>query len=54
MDNTLINIRFIYWHLQLERDNFLPKISYNDYHRQTKLKYGWFSIHNFFGYSWDK
>jgi hypothetical protein len=48
MDNTHINIRIIYWHLQLERGKCLPKICYNDYHRQTKLENGWFQIHNFF------
>jgi hypothetical protein len=53
MDNTHINIRFIYWHLQLEKGKYLPKISYNKYHRENKLAYGWFKIHNFFGYSWE-
>ena len=32
MNDLILNIRFLYWHLQI-RENLLPRIIYNEYHR---------------------
>ena len=51
MDNTLINIRLFYWHLQWERGKFHPTISFNAYHWDRGLRVtGWAEVCNFFGY----
>jgi hypothetical protein len=48
MDNSLINIRFMYWHLILDKGKILPIITYNSYHRENKSKL--FEIYNLFGF----
>ena len=44
MDNLKINIRIIYWHLQVD-ENWKIKISYNSFHKE--LKNGWFQVYTF-------
>jgi|688.fasta_scaffold481858_4 hypothetical protein len=51
MDNCIFNIRIIYWHIKLERDKWLPRISYNSYHKENKLAYGWFDVCTWMGES---
>jgi hypothetical protein len=51
MSNLIFNIRILYWHIQLEKDQKWPAIIFNDYHYQNYLKDGWFSIYCWFGKS---
>lgn len=44
MGNLRINIRFLWYHLQVTH-GWKFSISSNDYHR--KLEHGWFKIHQF-------
>jgi len=51
MDNTLINIRIKYWHIQWEKGKCYPTIRYNSYHRDNKTPF--FEVYNFFGFYLD-
>lgn len=47
MGNGGINIRFLWWHLQISK-SWRPKITFNKHHWDNKLEDGWFKI-----YEWD-
>jgi hypothetical protein len=47
MGNGGINIRFLWWHLQISKE-WKPKVSFNKYHWENKLVDGWFKV-----YEWD-
>ena len=47
MGNGGINIRFLWWHLQISKE-WKPKVSFNKYHWDNKLADGWFKVHE-----WD-
>lgn len=47
MGNGGINIRILWWHLQISKE-WRPKLLFNKYHWDNKLSDGWFKV-----YEWD-
>ncbi|WP_423176277.1 MULTISPECIES: hypothetical protein [unclassified Stenotrophomonas maltophilia group] len=49
MSNSIINIRFLSWHLQWDRGAWHPVVSFNGYHRENNWPDGFFSVYDFPG-----
>lgn len=41
MSNCIINLRIVYWHLQVLRDRPYVRFSYNAYHKINGIGWRW-------------
>jgi len=50
MDSTIINIRVLDWHFQIQRDTWKPRLSRNAYHRLHGWPDGKWRVYRFGSY----
>lgn len=45
MSNLILNLRFGYWHFQIDRDRWwIPRLSFNRYRAKHGLNRPWFEV----------